>query len=72
MADLPDDRITADKLQLLSTEMDYFGSFEIKYGRKTLKRHRVIFTCNASWAIHLEVTAFLTTDTYISYSTWSG
>ena len=42
--------------------VDYFGPFTIKEGRKELKHYRVLFTCMASRAIHLETAASLDTD----------
>ena len=66
VGELPRDRITADKSAFSSTGMDYFGPFEVKFGRKTMKRYGVIFTCSTSGAIHLEVTASLTTDSCIN------
>ena len=66
MADLPQDRITEGKKPFSHVGMDYFGPFEVKFGRKTYKRYGVIFTCSTSRAIHLEVCHSLTTDSCIN------
>lgn len=65
MVDLPEVRIQPD-LPFTNTGVDYFGPVEVKRGRGTCKLYRVIFTCLASRAVHLEVAVSLETDTCIN------
>lgn len=53
MADLPRDRITPDHPPFTNVGVDFFGPFEIRWGRKTAKRYGVIFTCLTIRAVHL-------------------
>ena len=65
MADLPDDRITADNPPFTSTGVDVFGPFLVKRGRSELKRYGCLFTCLAIRAIHIEALESLETDSFI-------
>ena len=65
MADLPEDRMEEGPPFTYSA-VDYFGPFNIKEGRRELKRYGVLFTCLASRAIHLETAASLTTDSFLN------
>ena len=65
MANLPEDRLEPAP-PFTHCGIDFFGPFVIKEGRKELKRYGVLFTCLASRAIHLEVSAFLETDWFIN------
>ena len=65
MADLPTERLE-QSAPFDYTGMDYFGPFEIREGRKTLKRYGVVFTCLYSRAIHLEAAVALSTDAFLN------
>ena len=65
MADLPAERLEQSS-PFDYTGMDFFGPFEIKEGRKTLKRYGVVFTCLYSRAIHLEAAIALSTDAFLN------
>ena len=65
MADLPPERVTPAN-PFTYTEMDVFGPFYIKEGRKELKRWGMIFTCLSSRAIHLETLNSMTTDSFLN------
>lgn len=66
MADLPQDRVLPDMPPFSSVGMDYFGPFEIKRGRTSVKRWGVIFTCLNTRAVHLEVAGSLDTSSCIN------
>ena len=65
MTDLPKDRMEVVP-PFTYCEVDLFGPFTIKEGRKELKRYGVLFTCFSSRAIHLETAIDLTTDSFIN------
>ncbi|XP_038073422.1 uncharacterized protein LOC119741653 [Patiria miniata] len=66
MADLPAYRVRPDAPPFTYTGVDYFGPFDIKYGRVIRKRYGVVFTCLTSRAIHIEVADSLDTSSCIS------
>jgi len=65
MADLPVDRLESVP-PFTYTGVDYFGPWLIREGRKEMKRYGVIFTCLCCRAIHLEIAAFLSTDSFLN------
>ena len=65
MSDLPEERVT-QAAPFHDTGMDVFGPFYVKEGLKTPKRYRLIFTCLASRAVHLETLNTMETDSFIS------
>ena len=66
MADLPADRITADKPPFTFVGVDCFGPFLVKRGRSLVKRYGVIFTCLTIRAIHIEIIHSMDTDSFIN------
>ena len=68
MADLPAVRITEGGPPFLYTGLDFFGPFLVRRGRgqSRIKRYGVIFTCLTMQAVHLEVAADMTTDSFIN------
>jgi transposase InsO family protein len=65
MADLPEDRVTANKPAFTYVGVDYFGPFEVKRARSVLKRYGCVFTCLTTRAIHIEVANSLETDCFL-------
>ncbi|XP_033120536.1 uncharacterized protein LOC117119763 [Anneissia japonica] len=66
MATLPMERVSTDKPPFSYVGIDYFGPIEVKSRRSLVKRYGCIFTCLASRAVHLEVSATLNTDSFIN------
>lgn len=65
MADLPQDRLEPAP-PFSYCAVDFFGPFLVKQGRKEIKRYGALFTCMATRAIHLEVSASLETDSFLN------
>lgn len=64
MADLPEDR-TVTTPPFTYCGVDLFGPWNVKNGRRNEKRFGVLFTCLMSRAVHIEVAATLSTDSFI-------
>ena len=65
MADLPTDRLEPCPPFTYSA-VDLFGPFMIKEGRSERKRWGAMFVCMVSRAVHIEVVATLSTDSFIN------
>ena len=65
MADLPLDRVQSGEKPFTNTGVDFFGPFFTKRGRAQAKTYGVIFTCLAIRAVHIEVAASLSTDSFM-------
>ena len=66
MASLPRDRVEEGRPPFHNTGVDCFGPIHVKRGRSTIKRYGVLFTCLNIRAVHLEVAADLSTDSFIN------
>ena len=62
MADFPKERLTGTNHPFQNTGIDYFGPFEVKFLRKTVKYWCCLFTCLTTRAVHIEVVDGLETD----------
>ena len=66
MADLPRERLQERVFPFSNTGVDYFGPFEVKFMRKTMKRWCGLFTCLTTRAVHIEVVPSLEAETCLT------
>ena len=65
MSDLPVNRVTNEVRPFTHTGVDYFGPFEVKMFRRTVKKWVCLFTCLSVRALHLEIVDSLDTSACI-------
>ena len=61
MADLPAERLDYQSHPFTHVGIDYFGPFEVKLLRRSMKRWCCLFTCLTTRAVHIEVVRSLDT-----------
>ena len=61
MSDLPIDRVMNNVRPFTNTGVEYFGPFEVKMFRRTVKKWVCLFTCLSVPAVHLELVDSLDT-----------
>ncbi|XP_067206332.1 uncharacterized protein [Linepithema humile] len=70
MADLPEARVNKVKYAFQKCGVDYAGPFEYKEGQrknaKLIKCYIALFVCLATKAVHIELTADLSTEAYLN------
>ena len=66
MANLPRERLQVDAAPFAYSEVDYFGPLNIRQKRSTVKRYGCLFTSLTARAVHLEVAADLSSDSFIN------
>ena len=64
--DLPYERVTPGEPPFTFVRVDYFGPFYVKRGRCMEQRYRVLFTCLAVRAVHIEVAHSLDPSSFIN------
>ena len=62
MANLPAERLDYQSHPFTHVGIDYFGPFEVKLLRRSMKRWCCLFTCLTTRAVHIEVVRSLDTD----------
>ena len=66
MADVPRERLDEHVFPFTHTSVDYFGPFEVKILRQTMKRWRCLFTCLTTRAVHIEVSQSLDNESRLA------
>ena len=62
MADFPKERLEERVFPFANAGVNYFGSFEVRFMRKSIKRWCCLFTCFTTRAVHFEVESSLEDD----------
>ena len=62
MGQLPAARLDFGALPFTHVGLDAFGPYKVKFGRGSVKRYGIIFTCLTYRAVHLELLENLTTE----------
>ena len=65
MSDLPEDRLESSP-PFTYCAVDYCGPWQVKEGRKEVKKYIALITCMRSRAVHLEVSNSLEIDSFIN------
>lgn len=65
LGQLPIDRVTPYVRVFTYTGVDYFGPMSVTVGRRREQRYGALFTCMTVRAVHLELAADLSTDSFI-------
>lgn len=66
MAQLPPERLKADKPPFSYIGVDYFGPLMVKVKRSHEKRYGCLITCLATRAVHIEIAHSLDTDSFLA------
>jgi len=66
MAELPEARLQMDSHPFAFTGLDFFVPILIRQKRSQIQRYGCIFTYLTTWAVHLEVAADLSTDSFLN------
>ena len=65
MGDLPKERVEPSQPSFTYVGVDYFGPFNVKFRRGTVKRYGCLFTCLVTRAVHIEIAHSLDSDGFI-------
>ena len=66
MGDLPRERLAVFEPAFTNTSTDYFGPLTVMYGRgRSAKRYGVIFTCQTTRAVYLDIAKFLSAQDFM-------
>nr|XP_055033861.1 uncharacterized protein LOC129422150 [Misgurnus anguillicaudatus] len=65
MSDLPSSKLQLCKPPFWSTGMDCFGPFHVKVGRRTEKRWGILFKCQTTRCLHIDLLTSLDVDSFL-------